>query len=632
MADVHATPRRSLIFLRSFALAAAIGLLSAVLAHGVLQPLELFAGDVLFRLRGAISTPSDVVMVAIDDASFAQNNLQWPWPRSYLARIVDNIAAGEPTAIAIDVQFYEPATPEEDGELVRAIREAGNVVLVKDISMEQRQGLALRQLNQPIPMLQEAAAAVGLAQFQRDEDGTLRRNLALGTHNGEMHYSMSMQLARLHLSVDEFHTASPDEVWIGGHRVELSELYLLVDFRGPAETTIPYYSAYQVADRFVDPQVFEGKIVIVGPTAETIPLYDSYTTPFGSSPLMPGAEVNAHAVDTILNSRYVHAASPLARIFVPILAALITMVIVVRLRPIHGLLVLLLVEVAVALGAYLLFTELRMIVPLLGPALATGLTFVVGASVQLYEEQRQRVRIRTLFERYVSPAAIDEMLTRPERVTVGGQRREVTVLFSDIRGFTALSEKLRPEEVVAILNDYLGVMTEVIFKHRGTVDKFEGDGILAIWNAPLPVEDHATRAVECAIEMTQKLAEMQKSWAATGQRVLQNGTGINTGECFVGNIGSEMRMEYTVIGDVVNLAARLEGLSKDLGLQIAYTQSTHDRLGEAITSRYVTSARVVGREQPVQIYTVDPAAHGVETVEGADLEDVPGEFVQTVKR
>lgn len=604
MTALNHAARRFSPALRSLMLALAVGLLAAMLGGGVLHRLELFAGDVLFRLRGPLHDDSGIVLVAIDDASFAHNDLQWPWPRSYLARIVDSIAAGDPSVIVVDVQFYEPSMPEEDAQLAEAIREAGNVVLVSNIATERRQGLALRQLNQPIRELREAAAAVGLAQFQRDDDGTLRRMLAFASHNGELYPSLAMEAARLHLGVERFFVASPDDVWIGAHHVRLDDQYLPVNFRGPAEVTIPHYSAYQVADGLVDPAVFAGQIVVVGATAETIPLYDSYPTPFGSSPPMPGAEVNAHAIDTILHGRPLRPASWLAQLGVSLAAALAAGVLARRVKPLTGLALVVLLALAYLVLSWALFAYARVIPPLVGPSLALALVYVAGTTAQVYDEQRQRARVRALFERYVSPAAIDEMLSQPGSVSVSGQRRDVTVMFSDIRGFTALSEKLRPEEVVAILNDYLGAMTEIIFKHGGTVDKFEGDGILAIWNAPLAVEDHPTRAVECALEMTRRLAEMQQGWAATGQQALKNGIGISTGPCFVGNIGSSQRMDYTVIGDTVNLAARLEALTKELGLQIVYSEATHRQLAGHIRSRFVTSAKVAGREQPVNIYTV----------------------------
>lgn len=617
---------------RWLSVAVLIGLLSVWLAASILHPLELFAQDLLFRLRGPLETSEDVVLVAIDDASFAQNNLQWPWPRSYIARIVDNVAAGDPSVIAIDVQFYEPSNSAQDARLAQAVREAGNVVLVEDISADERQGFSLRQLNQPLPELREAAAALGLAQFQRDEDGTLRQLLAFGSHNGAVYTSFAMQIARLHLGAGGFNPISPDAIGFDGHVVRLNNQYLRVNFRGPARETIPYYSAYQVAEGLVDPRVFAGKVVILGATAETIPLYDSYPTPFGSVPPMPGAEINAQAVDTILNNRELTGTPLLAGVIISVSAALVVAVLVVRLRLLHSVMVFGVMAVAYGAISYAFFAGANVILPVFAPSLAASLMFVGMTTARLYVEQRTRMRVRALFERYVSPAAIDQMLDSPDEVMVGGVRREVTVMFSDIRGFTALSERLAPEEVVEILNDYLGMMTSIIFKHQGTVDKFEGDGILAIWNAPLPVEDHPGRAVACAIEMTHKLAEMQQRWEATGQRVLHHGIGIHTGVCFVGNIGSAQRMDYTVIGDGVNLAARVEALTKELGVQILYTEATYQQLGESIQSRFATSARVIGREQPVQLYTVDPVAHGVATADGVDLDALPSEVIQASKR
>jgi len=582
-------------------LALIIGLLAYWLSGGLLSRLELAASDLLFLIRGPLEEESAVVVVAIDDASFTQNELQWPWPRDYIARIVDGIAAGNPRVIAIDVFFYEATDAEADRALAEALSNAGNVVLTNDISIQAQSGIRVSQLNRPIPELDEAAAALGLANFPRDEDGTVRRLLAFQEHNEALYFSWAMQAVRLYLGEDDFTVVSADEVRIGQQEVDLKRQYLLVDFRGPARS-VPHYSAYQVADGIVDPAVFAGKVVLLGATSES--LHDTYTTPFGSQPPMPGVEINAHAIDAILNGRLIQQVGALARLVIALLAALVGVGLVLRLRPIAGLGAT--VGLAIVYSALLvfLFIQARVMLPITAPLLAVGLTYVAGTSVRLYEEQRERARVRSLFDRYVSPAAIDQMLANPEGYAVGGQRREMSILFSDIRGFTSLSEQLTPDEVVAILNEYLSAMTELVFKYEGIVDKFEGDAILAVFNAPLNVENHPVKAVQCAIEMIERLREMQANWATKGEHVLEIGIGINTGQAFVGNIGSARRTDYTVIGDTVNLASRLQDLTKEHGVPILFSEATQVQLGPDTNTSYVATVQVKGRQQPVKIYTV----------------------------
>ena len=619
---------RWLMLARSVGLALVIGVLTYWLAGGVLSRLELFARDVMFQIRGPLDTPQTVALVAIDDASFTQNGLQWPWPRDYLAKIIDNISAGHPKVIAMDILFYEATTADKDQALADAISRAGNVVLVNDISTEVRSGVTIRQLNRPIPVIDQAVAALGLTNFPRDPDGEVRRLLAFQSHNGELLYAWSMQVARLYYGADSFNVISANQLDIGSHTVPLKNQYLLVDYQGPAGS-VPYYSAYQVADGLVDSKLFEDKVVILGATSSS--LHDEYPTPYASEPPMPGAEINAQAIDAVLQGRFLHPTSDIINVVLAVLAALIGTALTLRLKPIPGLAAVIALIALYGIASAVIFINTRMQMPITGPVLALGLTFVTSTSIQLYEEQRQRARVRGLFERYVSPAAIDQMLGKADIDALSGDRREMTILFSDIRGFTSLSEKLAPDEVVRILNEYLEAMTEIIFKHHGTVDKFEGDAILAIWNAPLLVEDHPSDAVRCAIEMAQRLSEMGEKWAATGQNVLRNGIGINTGMCFVGNIGSVRRMDYTVIGDTVNLASRLEALTKEVGVQILFAESTAEKLPPEIRTKYVTTAQVKGRTQGVRVYTVEPKDYGLYVEEGVDLDHMPEELVQQKK-
>jgi adenylate cyclase len=598
--EANSTPERLLLFTRTLGLAIIVGLLSFWLANGPLVNAELAAEDALFRIRGPLHEDSPVVIVAIDDASFSATGLRWPWSRNYVAQIIDAVSEGNPSAIAIDLFFYDESIPEEDNALAEAITNAGNVVLVSHITFQDDEGIALQQWNRPLPSLEEAAAATGLTNFPRDIDGSVRRLVVSQEHAGQQLYSWTVHLVRLYNNEDNITIVSGNEAWIGNWLVELYGGFLVVNYRGPAGS-IPFYSAYQVADGTIPPQSFAGKIVLIGVTSET--LHDSYATPFGSSPPMPGVEINANAVETILSGRYIHPPTSTTTLLIAILTALVGIVLSLRLRPLAGLFITIVLFLGFAALSAFLFIKTRTILSIVSPLLSLGITFVVGTSIQLYEEQRQRAHVRALFDRYVSPTVIDQMLEQPESVALGGQRRELTVLFSDIRGFTSLAEQLPPDDVVTILNEYLSAMTEIVFQHEGMVDKFEGDAILAVFNAPLSVDGHATKAVHCAIAMMDRLATMQADWEATGRQPLQIGIGINTGEAFVGNIGSTQRMEYTVIGDTVNLAARLQDLTKDYNVPILFSEATRDNLASDIPSQFVTTAHVKGRVQAANIYT-----------------------------
>jgi adenylate cyclase len=389
-------------------------------------------------------------------------------------------------------------------------------------------------------------------------------------------------------------------VGIGEHTVHLHNQYLIVNYGGAAHS-IPFYSAYQVADGVVAPEVFADRLVLIGATTES--LHDSYPTPFGAEPPMSGVEISGHAINTILSGHFIRPVGMVGRLLLAVLAGLVGLAFALRLRPVEGLVIIIVVMFAYVVASVFVFAQSGGVLPIAAPSLALGLTYIVGTSIRLYTEQRARAHMRALFDRYVSPAAIDQMLDDPEGY-MGEARREMTVLFSDIRDFTTISEQLTPAEVVALLNEYLSAMSDIIFKHEGTIDKFEGDAILVVFNAPLDVDDHATKAVRCAVEMVERAAGMQVSWASKGQK-LEIGVGINTGEAFVGNIGSTRRMDYTVIGDTVNLAARLQDLTKQAGVPILFSKTTNDVLDSSIRSRFVSTEEVKGKAKPVDVYTVE---------------------------
>ena len=590
--------RRGPFTVLSIGTAIMIGLLAWLLSNGLLARLELAASDVLFRIRPPAEGASPVVIVAIDDDSFAANGLQWPWPRDYIATIVDNISAGNPAVIAVDVFFYEPSDPVADSALAQSLAAAGNVILVNDITFETESGFTSQKLNRPIPELEAAATSLGLVNFPRDADGTVRRLLAYQEHDQQIYFGWSLQAARLYLGQREFTGASPSVVLLGESPVRLNNSLLTVNYDGPA-ASIPYYSAYQVAEGTLDPAVFANKIVIIGATSET--LHDTYPTPFGSDPPMPGAEINAQAINTILGGNFIY--SVRIGFALTLLASLAAMLLVLRLRPLIGLAALGAISFTYLIAAIISFNRAGILLPIVAPLLAQILSFIFGTSIQLYDEQRQRQQVRSLFDRYVAPAVIDQMLSQPDSIKPGGQRREISVLFSDIRGFTSLSEQLDPAQVVSILNEYLTEMTDIVFKYQGMVDKFEGDAILAVFNAPLDVHDHAAQAVLCAVEMLQRLETLQELWTSLTQKSLEIGIGINSGEAFVGNIGSTRRMEYTVIGDTVNLASRLQDLTKELSMPILFSKATADSMLQEIPTYFVTSAKVKGRVAPVEVFT-----------------------------
>jgi adenylate cyclase len=258
--------------------------------------------------------------------------------------------------------------------------------------------------------------------------------------------------------------------------------------------------------------------------------------------------------------------------------------------------------VAFMMFSYIIFDNNSIITAMASPVIQIGLTFTLIIAYRVLTEQKEKKYIRSTFSKFVSKSVVDELLKHPDKLKLGGEKKILTVLFSDIRGFTSISERLTPEELVEHLNVYLQEMTELVFKYQGTLDKYVGDEIMAFWGAPIPFEDHALQACRSAIEQMDKLHELNRAWEAEGKPSLNIGIGLNTGPMVVGNMGSASRMDYTLMGDNVNLGARLEGTNKVYKTNIIISENTYEHVKEHVIVRELDLIRVKGKEQPVVIY------------------------------
>jgi adenylate cyclase len=321
---------------------------------------------------------------------------------------------------------------------------------------------------------------------------------------------------------------------------------------------------------------------------------------------MPGAEIHANVADSLLSARSLAPASPAARVVLTLGAALVVALMGSFANAWFA------GAWAVIVAALMLWTGVRLFsaglwIPLTGPLMAIAFTFTGSLAWQYFVEGREKRQIKKLFSRYVAKDVFDRLMADPSLAALGGVRRNMTVLFSDVRGFTAMSEKGSPEAVVHQLNEYFTRMVQVLFEHRGTLDKFVGDMVMALFGAPVDDPDHADHAVETALAMSRALDELNARWAAEGRPTLEIGIGINTGDMVAGNIGSDTIMSYTVIGDAVNLGARLESLNKDYATRIIISDATRMALRGRYRVRPLGSVTVKGKSQPVAVYEVGPA-------------------------
>jgi adenylate cyclase len=349
----------------------------------------------------------------------------------------------------------------------------------------------------------------------------------------------------------------------------------------------------------IDPAVFRDKIVFVGVTAEG--LGDVFTSPFEAAGNMPGIFMHASLADNILSGRATTRVPRWANVLVLFVPVLLIGVAAARLPVLAGTTLSLVAMAALTAASFALFARGHWTF-LAGPLLGSAMAMFGGVAYQYFFEGQEKRRVKQLFGRYVSPDVFERLLDDPSLAALGGERREMSVLFSDIRGFTSVSETGNPEAIVAQLNEYFGRMVEVVFRNGGTVDKFVGDMVMALFGAPVADARHADHAVTAAFEMVTELQALNVKWTAEGRPPLDIGIGVNSGEMIAGNIGSERIMSYTVIGDAVNLGARLESLNKDYGTRIIISAATRDRLTTPVDLAPLGEVVVKGRTAPVTIF------------------------------
>jgi adenylate cyclase len=590
--------------------------------HGYFSVAELKALDSQFKLRGPLPASTPIVIVSVDEGSLDeleeadlgedhagervqqpvgpeedvqrnhendQRNLPWPWPRALHAKFLDIVSAGRPAAIGLDILFAEPSGrgPADDEALAAGIKRAGNVVLAAALTfVREPRRFDKEDLNPPIPLVREGAAGFGFANFETDADTFLRRaSLSLSFQEG-MIPSFALLVLR-----------EAGKRGITGSGI-LPGSTFLINFRGGPRTfrTIPYY---QVIRGEVPPEAFAGKIVLVGATSPV--LHDLFPTPFAPTGNMPGVEVHANVLETLLLGIPIEPLPRGAPEALTILAGAFAVWAGSTRRPFRAF--------AVVFGAGVAYLGLTHDA-FLGwrywmPAVSVPLALVVGysgAAMQSFlNEQREKRRL----SRFFSPSVVREIVRSQDfGEPLQSGRRRLTVLFSDIRGFTTLSERLAPEDVVEFLREYLTVMTDAVFTHGGTVDKYIGDAIMALYNVPFEAPDHAAQAVRTALEFQRRLEGLAARFGPRLGAPLRCGVGIHTGDAVVGTLGSAQRLEYTAIGDTVNLGSRLESITKDFDVPIVISEATWMEVKDLFRTRYLGEVTVKGKEVPVKIYTV----------------------------
>lgn len=604
--------------------------------------------DALARhVRASKKAHPDVAVILVDEASLkAMNPMvgRWPWPRSVFADLIEFISMGDPGAILFDILFteneryYKGGLGPNDRRLVEAARAYNVVYNAQQILEDEQDEFNKTLLDRPMPRafrerfaikglhgekqspsnnfyipfreLYLASKGVGVVEFQPDRDGVYRRTRPLRQYKGDFYPVLGL--------VPLLDILKPKNIKVDGKAVYLDNTTIPLDKDGRYLINMyGKFNAYSISgllasiqkirkgdveNLMVSPGEFKGKVVIVG--ASAVGVEDVKPTTMSSR--TPGAMLHASFISNVLMKDFLKPARPLMTVVTVFLFAAASTAGILMLSRNY-------LRVAVPVALLLLYSafvinglnnnRLYETVPQVSAVL---LSFMASFAYLSFTEGKEKRKVRKMLGQYVSPQMLSEVVDRYEDflgAEVGG-REHITVLFSDIRDFTSISEAMPPAQVVDVLNYYFSVWSDVIFKHGGTVDKFIGDAIMAFWGAPVKTGDHAQRAVRAAREMIGRLPEINETLGVRGYPPVRIGIGISTGEAILGNIGSEKKLDYTVIGDTVNLASRIEALTKDYSSDILITEHTYNELQGDLGCKFIDTVKVKGKEVSVKIYNV----------------------------
>ena len=576
--------------IRTAALLALIpaGLGLALMAWPPSSVLENTGLDLLFLLRGPRPAPPAVCMVAIDEDSYRVRDVDpgGRWPRGLHGELVRVLAREGARAVAFDVLFAEESDPEQDIAFENGLIEAGNVVLGSTVEQIEDPRFRQVRLIEPAEPFAAAAAAVGDVSLMEDRDGVIRS-------------AWVMHGDRPSLALVAYETATHD-------RSLRSHGERLIDYYGPSRSirTVSLYQALEPAEH-LPPGFFKDKIVFVGLSlvAASGPKEskDSFRTPFrgGTRGNTFGAEIHATIAGNLLEGRRVTPAHPAVAALLLVALPFLAMLAFVTLRPVAGSLALVGFALVPWAAGYLAFSRGGVWLPVVIPsAIQLPVAWVVSVVWYYLTTVREREKIRRAFAFYLSPGMIRRITESPGQLNLGGEEVVGTALFTDIQGFTSIAEGLSAPETASLLNDYFSEATGHVFDTGGTLIKYIGDAIFAIWGAPLRMDDHAAAACRAAIGLRRLREKLQGRPA--GRLITR--IGVHTGPMLVGNLGSAQRFDYTAIGDTINLAARLEGLNKQFGTIAVASAETLAAGGDGIVSRLVGHVQVVGRARPVEVH------------------------------
>ncbi len=590
-----------------------------------------------------VKDEADVVIVGIDDKDLVAMPDPFPFPRNYYAHLVRNLTLAGARAIVFDITFETER--EGDDAFADMLRRVNTVVLAAKVqvggSSEYAEVRSLDKTYNNVFYKDNRSIGIGIVNIVKDRDDVCRRYMPMILAEGELTPTLAFAGLNKAFKQEPLRTVQIGEnEFIYGDRVlpMYNPTDFLLSYYGPVSTFryIPFsqiiddqsFKTVDEIDYEVDINMFDesiarlvrGKIVLVGSLmAEE---RDYHNTPMfveeGTKRnfAMHGVEIHATAIQNVLDKRFVRAISPGVEMVIVILVSIIGFIGLLALKQlkvkfawlleIGVFLIMFLVIGAIFELGVLAYSSNNLLINIVNPSLSVVLAYLGTAVYQYLTERQQKAMIKGVFSHYLNPAVVNMLVSDPSKAKLGGDRRELTIFFSDIAGFTTISEHFhnKPEGLVELLNEYLDEMTSIVLKYDGTLDKYEGDAVMAFWGAPIPQKDHALRACYAALEMQNRLAALRPKWKSEGKPELVARIGLNTGVCIAGNMGGKDRFDYTVIGDSVNLASRLEGANKQYGSYIMISDFTYKHVKDKLKVRELDLLQVKGKTEPVRVYEV----------------------------
>ncbi len=558
------------------------------------QRLENASVDLRFTFRGIRAPRSDIALITIDDKSLKELGL-YPWPRNRHAKLVNKLTRAGARAVVFDVMFLEEDTARPDSDLAfgRALAESGRTVLgslIQEIS-----GGQPKVISEPIRALRQKGVSTGFVNVFPEKDGMVRTAALWTDHNGSTLPSLDLSALAVARGMPLEEQQQELATVTVGNWNEVTINY--TGWRG-SNSPFPYYSYADVLTGRKPTSLFKDKIVIICGTATG--LFDTQAVPNLRN--FPGPEIHANVIDNVLSNSFLRQVPGYWTFLLILVLGLSGGRLIARSRAWRGATMAITWVVVYFIACQVFFNRANLVMDYVAPTLALLTVYLAMSFRRLLSEEFEKRRIKSTFGQYLSPKVIDILIRDPSRLKLGGEEREMTIFFSDIAGFTTLAERMTPQELVTALNEYLTVMTDIILKHDGVLDKYIGDAIMAFWNAPVDQPRHAALACLAAVEQRAALELVRKQFADKNWPPIDCRMGLNTGRAIIGNMGSHTRFDYTVMGDTVNLASRLESANKMFGTRAMISEFTQKIVGDEFAVRELDFLRVKGKTQPIRVY------------------------------